>query len=234
MVRSSRGWGKRGKLVRFVGILLGCAVILGAGVLIWANQVVSRAGKERICSLEEAKSYGADAILVLGAGVREDGSPSLMLRDRLDEAATLYRAGAAPKILASGDHGTTEYDEVNVMRRYLLEAGIPEEDIFLDHAGFSTYESMLRAKEVFLAKRLLVVTQRYHLSRALYIGEKIGLSAAGVPAADISYRGNALRNAREVLARCKDVITVWLNSPPKYLGEVIPLTGDGRVTWDQQ
>ena len=93
---------------------------------------------------EEIKSFSADCILVLGAGVKEDGTPNYMLEDRLSAALALYRVGAAPKLLLSGDHGRKQYDEVNAMKKYMIDAGVPEEDLFLDHAGFSTYETMYR------------------------------------------------------------------------------------------
>ena len=111
-------------------------------------------------NIEASEPY--DCILVLGAGVNED-EPSDMLRDRLDTAIELYNTGIAPKILMSGDHGCEDYDEVNVMKNYAIAKGVPSEDIFMDHAGFSTYESLYRAKAVFGAERVVVVSQKYHL-----------------------------------------------------------------------
>ena len=132
---------------------------------------------------------GYDCILILGAGVHEDGKPSLMLKDRLERGIDLYKAGISEKIIVSGDHGTVGYDEVNVMKNYLIDAGIPSENIFMDHAGFSTYESIYRARDIFCVKSMVIVTQKYHLYRALYIAKEFGLDAVGVPAAEIKYYG---------------------------------------------
>ena len=171
-------------------------------------------------------------IIVLGASVHDDGTPSLMLRDRLDKAIELYEAGAAPKILVSGDDGQVEYNEVEVMKNYLLEAGVPAEDIFMDHAGFSTYETMYRARDVFGVSRAIVVTQRYHEYRALYIGNKLGLDVCGVYARDVRYAGQSYRDVREVLARCKDFVKCIYQPKPTYLGDPFDITGDGRATWN--
>ncbi len=155
-----------------------------------------------------------------------------MLQDRLETGIALYEDGAAPKLLMSGDHGRKEYDEVNLMKEYALERGVPSEDVFMDHAGFSTYESMYRARDIFCAEKVIVVSQRYHLPRALYAAEKLGLEAYGVPAQDVEYRGQAYREFREMLARAKDFCTAMLELPPQYLGEEIPITGNGNLTND--
>ncbi|MBQ3924202.1 MAG: YdcF family protein, partial [Firmicutes bacterium] len=132
--------------------------------------------------------------MVLGAEVKPDGTPSKMLKDRLDKAIELYRNGAAPKLLMSGDDGQVEYNEVKVMMQYAVDAGVPEKDIFLDHAGFSTYESMYRARDVFGVSSMVVVTQKYHEYRALYIAESLGIDVRGVPAEEVDYMGQGYRN----------------------------------------
>lgn len=200
--------------------------ILTAAVL---NLYVIRTTADRIFASQVPES-GADCILILGAGVRADGSPSDMLSDRVQTGLSLYRSGAAPKLLMSGDHGRTDYDEVACMLSLALEDGVPAEDVFLDHAGFSTYESLVRAKEVFGAERVVIVSQKYHLHRALYIADSLGLDAVGVSADLRSYRGQRMRDIREAAARVKDVLSVWLEADPTYLGETIDLSGDGRVT----
>ena len=177
-----------------------------------------------------SKGGGFDCILVLGCGVRDDGSPSPMLKDRVLTAVELYKAEAAPKLLMSGDHGRDDYDEVNVMKQLAMEEGVPSEDIFMDHAGFSTYESMYRAAEIFEVKRTVVVTQKYHLYRALYDAEKLGISAYGCVADKRSYAGQSMRELREIAARDKDVLQSLLKPEPEYLGETIPVSGDGNVT----
>lgn len=174
----------------------------------------------------------ADCILVLGCGVRPDGTPSLMLTDRLETGIALYRAGVAEKLLMSGDHGTEDYDEVNTMKNIAKENGVPSADIFMDHAGFSTYDSVYRAKEIFCAKKVIIVSQKYHLPRALYVAEKLGLDAYGVAAADVSYRGQGYREVREMLARAKDFCNAALKRKPRLLGDAIPVSGNGDSTND--
>lgn len=174
----------------------------------------------------------ADCILVLGAGVR-NGAPSPMLQDRIDCGIGLYKQGVAPKIIMSGDHGRKDYDEVNVMKDCAIESGISSEDVFMDHAGFSTYESMYRAKEIFKVEKMVIVTQKYHLFRALYIADKLGIEAVGVACDIRSYRGAEYREIREVLARTKDFFGCIFKPEPTYLGEAIPITGDGNLTNDK-
>ncbi len=187
---------------------------------------------QRILPQEEVVRSHADCILVLGAGITPDGRPSYMLRDRLDKGIELYEAGVAPKLLLSGDNGQERYDEVNAMKQYVLERGIPETDIFLDHAGFSTYESMYRAKAVFQVENAIVVTQKYHLYRSLYIAEQLGLETTGISALERRYVGQWGRDVRELLARNKDFVQTIFKPEPRFLGEVIPISGDGRLTHD--
>ena len=172
-----------------------------------------------------------DCIIVLGAGVRGN-SPSPMLQDRLDTAIELYK-NVASKIIMSGDHGRKEYDEVNIMKDYAIKAGIPSENIFMDHAGFSTYESIYRAKEIFKVKKAIIVTQEYHLYRALYIAKHLGIEAYGVSADIRLYRGQVYRELREILARNKDFISCIIKPNPTYLGESIPVNGNGDMTNDK-
>ncbi|UWP60727.1 SanA/YdcF family protein [Ruminococcus gauvreauii] len=180
-----------------------------------------------------AKKTGADGILILGAAVWEGQKPSHMLHDRLLTGISLYRRGAAPKIIVSGDHGRPDYDEVNVMKDFAMRCGVPSEDIFMDHAGFNTYDSMYRAREVFQAERLIVVTQRYHLYRSLYTARRLGLAAYGVCADRRPYTKRLHRNIRELLSRDKAVVMTFLKPKPKYLGPVIPITGNGDLTNDR-
>lgn len=167
---------------------------------------------------------------MLGCGVKSDGTPSDMLEDRLIRGIELYKAGAASKLLMSGDHGSDEYDEVGAMKRYAIEAGVPAEDIFMDHAGFSTYESIYRAKEIFGVKKLIIVTQEYHLYRALYIAQSLGMEAYGVASDYRTYAGQSMRDVRELLARCKDFFISILRPKPTYMGDEIPINGNGNVT----
>lgn len=195
------------------------------------NGYVIQSTKGKILSVDEAaKVQNADCILVLGCGVWSDGTPSAMLEDRLKQAITLYTNGAAPKLLMSGDHGHTDYDEVNTMKNYAMQAGVPSEDIFMDHAGFSTYESVYRAKSIFQAEKILIVTQEYHLHRALHIAKALGVEAYGVSADLRDYSGQFYRDVREILARNKDVLTGIFKPKPTYSGKPIPVWGDGNLT----
>ena len=224
-MRTKYKWLKRGILALF------CLGITGTAVVFGLSSYIKKETAEKIITAEEATD--ADCILVLGCGVREDGSPSLMLRDRLEKGIELYEAGTAPKLLMSGDHGRKDYDEVNLMKSYAMGKGVPSEDIFMDHAGFSTYDSMYRARDIFCAEKVIVVSQEYHLYRALYLAEKLGLEAYGVPAQDVNYRGQDYREFREILARAKDFCTAAIQPEPKYLGEKIPVSGNGDLTNDK-
>lgn len=186
----------------------------------------------RITSTPE-NLHDIDCILVLGAKADESG-PSPILEDRLNEGVILYKSGIASKIIMSGDHGRKGYDEVNAMKAFAIEKGIPSEDIFMDHAGFSTYDSIYRTKAIFNAKKIVIVSQKYHLYRALYIAESLGLEAYGV-ASDLRYHSGATgREIREILARDKDVVKSFFKLKPKYLGETIPVSGNGDITNDKE
>lgn len=214
-------------------ILLGCLCVIGAAAVFGVSAYVERHTAGRILSAEEAAGLDADAVLVLGCGVRADGTPSQMLRDRLDAGIALYEAGASARLLMSGDHGRVEYDEVNLMKAYAMARGVPSDAVFMDHAGFSTYDSLYRAQAIFGAEKVIIVTQPYHLPRALYIAERLGLEAYGVGAAEISYRGQTYRDLREAVARAKDFVLAWVQPEPKYLGEEISLRGSGDATNDK-
>jgi len=174
-----------------------------------------------------------DCIIVLGAGIWGDG-PSPMLEDRLLEGISLYEDNVASKIIMSGDHGRNDYDEVNVMKKYAIEKGISSNDIFMDHAGFATYDSIYRAKEIFEAKKIVIVTQEYHLYRALYIANSLGIEAYGIPSNPRSYSGQFMREIREILARDKDFVKCLFKPKPTFLGDTIPVSGDGDVTNDDK
>ena len=164
---------------KVLSLLLALAAAALSAILVVSACVADIAAPRLLSAAQAAELKGVDCILVLGCQVLDDGTPSLMLRDRLDTAIALYEAGAAPKLLMSGDHSREDYDEVGAMKRYAMAAGVPSEDIFLDHAGFSTYESIYRAKALFGAEKILIVTQEYHLYRAVYIAQKLGLEAWG-------------------------------------------------------
>jgi len=215
-----------------LGIFLLIAMIVFIIVILLINRHVKTSTQNQIIGDNDySKLEDIDCIIVLGAGIWGD-KPSPMLEDRLLEAVSLYNK-VSPKIIMSGDHGREEYDEVNIMKAFAIEQGVPSEDIFMDHAGFSTYESLYRAKEVFEAKKVVIVTQKYHLYRALYIANQLGIEAYGVGSDPRRYVGEAYREFREILARNKDFFGCIIKPKPTYLGETIPVYGSGDLTNDK-
>ena len=170
--------------------------------------------------------------LILGAKVNADGSMSDVFMDRTLKALELYKAGKVDKLLVSGDHGLAEYDEVNAVKNFLLKRGVGKKDIFLDYAGFDTYDSIYRAREIFQVDSLVIVTQEFHLPRAVYIARALGIEASGYVADRQEYVKASLFALREALARVKAFGNVILGSEPKVLGEAIPIYGDGTASWD--
>ena len=224
---------KNKKWLKWTIIILLCLGLLGTITLIGINCHVKSVADSRIITAEQCMQLeDIDCIIVLGCQVKEDGTLSHMLRDRLSRGVELYQMGAAPKLLMSGDHGRKAYNEVGAMKQYAIDNGVPSEDVFMDHAGFSTYETVYRAKEVFQARRVIIVTQQYHLYRALYIADSLGLEAYGVSADHRTYAGQTMRDIREVLARVKDFAMCIFEPKPTYLGEEIPITGNGDLTND--
>ncbi len=208
-------------------------VLLSIVGILTVNFYVILSTKDRIISIEEAKKLNdIDCILALGAGVYQN-KPRPMLEDRILMGIDLYNNKVAPKIIMSGDHGQEDYDEVNVMKNYAVDAGIDSSDIFMDHAGFSTYDSIYRLKEIFEVDKVVIVTQKYHLYRALYIAKELGIEAYGVSSNLREYPGQFKREIREILARDKDLVKTIFKPSSTYIGEVIPVTGDGDITNDK-
>lgn len=195
------------------------------------NSYVILSTRKKFMNADEINKDIYDCILVLGAGIKKN-NPSPMLEDRLKTAIELYERGIAPKILVSGDHENYNYDEVNVMKNYLIENGIPSSDIFMDHAGLSTYDSIYRAKKIFKSNKIIIVTQKYHIYRSIYIAKSLNIKALGVPANKREYYGQTKRDIREIAARIKDFFKCIIRPNSTYLGEVIPISGDGDVTND--
>jgi len=208
-----------------VGVACGLLLVGVPNLLVWLG------GRSPVTQ-DPARVPHAQAALVLGAQVMPNGAPSSMLSDRITAAAELYKAGRVDKLLLSGDHSRVKYDEVGTMRRILLAQGIPAEDIFTDHAGFDTWDSAQRARRVFDVSSAVVVTQRFHMARALYDARRAGLHATGY-AADRRDYGRVLRRlqVREAAARVKTLGDAVTGADPHFLGPTIPITGDGRTSW---
>ncbi len=212
-----------------LGIAIGLFSLCFLAVAV-PNIVVCASVNENILTAEEIAETDFDCILILGAGVRPDGTPSPMLADRLTVGVSLYHGGFSDRVLVSGDHMNHDYNEVAVMKRFAIDADVPSEVIFSDHAGISTYDSVYRAKEIFGAKKILIVTQEYHLYRALYIAESLGIEAYGVSADLRPYSAQWTRDIRELAARTKDFLYCIGKPEPKYLGASIDLSGNGDIT----
>lgn len=209
------------------------ALIIIILMFLTINTYVKQSTKKQIIENKEYSDLeNIDCILVLGAGIWGD-KPSPMLEDRLLQAIELYKDNVSAKIIMSGDHGRVDYDEVNIMKNFAIEKGVPSEAIFMDHAGFSSYESIYRAKEIFGTKKIVIVTQKYHLYRALYIANKLDVEAYGVGSDPRKYVGATYRELREILARNKDFVKCIFKPEPTYLGDTIPVSGSGDVTNDK-
>ena len=224
-------------MYKFLKVLKRIVVILLITILIFivgitgVNIYVVQSTKDNVLTVSEAAELDdVDCIIVLGASVVDGNRPSAMLAERLDKGVELYFAGCSDKILMSGDHCGEYYNEVSVMKEYAVNAGVHSSDIILDHYGISTYDTMYRAKEVYGAKKVVIVTQKYHLSRSMYIAESMGMEVYGVPTEDVKHSGQFKRDVREVFARVKDVGKCLVKSKSKYSGESVSLDIDGDLT----
>jgi SanA protein len=208
-----------------LGLVLGGLLVVGI-----ANAIVLMDGRGDHRGLNSLPH--AQAALVLGAQVMPSGKPSVMLADRIAAAADLYKAHKVDKLLLSGDHGQWSYDEVGAMRRALLADGVKPQDVFTDHAGFDTWDSAQRARRVFDVQSVIVVTQSFHMARALYAAREAGLKATGYSADRRKY-GHILQRleVRELFARVKVIADAATGAGPRFLGPEIPITGDGRKSW---
>ena len=200
------------KLLKFFKII----ILLTALFLLVTNLYVIFSTEEKIIDAQDSSSLkNINYILVLGAGIKNK-HPSPMLEDRLKLGSLLYQDKISSKILVSGDHISDDYDEVSVMKNYLLENNIPEKDILMDNFGISTYDSLYRAKYIYHAKNILIVTQKYHLYRALYIASSLDINAYGYPANQREYTNQETREIREILARSKDFIKSFIKVSSTY------------------
>lgn len=210
--------------IMIIGIIILMIAIFSLNIYVVNNTKNEIVKEENVSNIE-----GVDCILILGAGIWGD-KPSPMLEDRLKEGIVLYKQGTTKKIIMSGDHSREDYDEVKIMKEYAESEGVPSEDIFMDHAGFSSYDSVYRAKEIFGVQKMIIVTQKYHLYRSLYIAKKLGIEAYGIESNLRTYPGQVFREIREILARDKDYFKCIMKPEASIMGEKISLDGSGDIT----
>lgn len=220
----------KNKFIKSIIIAVLCVCLLGGVALVGVNAYMISYVQDYILTEDDLKNDSFDCIMVLGAGLW-DGEPSPMLQERLDFGLAAYETGCSEKLLMSGDHGRKEYDEVNKMKDIAIENGVLADKVFLDHAGFSTYESMYRARDIFQVEKMVIVTQKYHLYRAVYNARKLGIDAYGFAADRLRYP--VYNDVREALARTKDFFYCIIQPEPTYLGEAIPISADGSLTDDK-
>ena len=221
----------KNKALKRVIIAVLCVCLLGGVAVVGINAYIISYVSDYILTEEDLKNEKFDCIMVLGAGLW-DGEPSPMLQERLDFGLIAYETGCTDKMLMSGDHGREEYDEVNKMKDVAIEKGVLADNIFMDHAGFSTYESMYRARDIFKVQKMVIVTQTYHLYRAVYDARKLGIDAYGFAAERLDYP--ITNDIREALARVKDFFYCIIEPEPTYLGEEIPISASGSLTDDKE
>ena len=220
----------KNKIFKKIIIAILCICLLGGIAVVGINAYMISYANKYILTEEDLKSEDFDCIMVLGAGLW-DGEPSPMLQERLDFGLIAYETECSEKLLMSGAHGRKEYDEVNKMKEVAVQNGVLADNVFMDHAGFSTYESMYRARDVFQVEKMVIVTQEYHLYRAVYNARKLGIDAYGFAADRLEYP--IYNDVREALARLKDFFYCIVEPEPTYLGEVIPISASGSLTDDK-
>ncbi len=213
-------------------VAIGAAALftLGAVVVAAANMIVLIRADGDVRSVA-SDSDPATVAIVLGAQVKPDGTMSAMLADRVDQGAALWHDGKVSRILVSGDHGAWRYDEPTTMRRALIEAGVPKDAIFTDHAGFDTRASMERARRIFGIRDAIVVTQGFHMKRALYLARNAGIEADGLTSDLREYGGQGIKSSvREVASRVKAVLETTVDTPVTG-GPPVPITGPAKASW---
>ena len=221
----------KNKALKVVIIAVLCIGLLGGAAVVGINAYMISYVSDYILTEEDLEKQNFDCVMVLGAGLW-DGDPSPMLQERLDFGLIAYETGCTEKMLMSGDHGRKEYDEVNRMKDVAIENGVSADNVFMDHAGFSTYESMYRARDVFQVEKMVIVTQKYHLYRTVYDARKLGIDAYGFAAERLNYP--FYNDVREALARTKDFFYCIIQPKPTYLGDPISIHANGSLTDDKE
>jgi len=214
------------RIVRWLRRMILIFGTLGLLAVLLPRLITSLYAMNRIYPVE--KSPAERVAVVFGAGLRRDGTPTPILRDRVETAATLYFSGKVEKILLSGDNRFEDYNEPEAMRQYALSLGVPGDALALDYAGRRTYDTCYRARAIFGVKSALLVTQKFHLPRALFICNALGVKAVGVQANNRQYWNRSLLiwNFREQLATLGAFFDVFVATPPPVLGDPEPLFVD--------
>lgn len=213
-----------------IAIILAILILTGIIAVSFMNILIIAKADDYIISAEEAKDLNADCIIVLGALVYQDGSLSDILQHRVMTGVELLNMGASDRLLMSGDNSRETYNESAAMKSYAVKMGVAGEKVFQDYAGFSTYETMYRARDIFQAKRVIIVTQKFHISRAVFLARSLGLEAYGVTCDRGTYKNEFLNNLRETGARVKSIYSAVVKPKPTYLGDAIPISGNGNDT----
>ena len=218
-----RRWPRLSKAAALGGVSIVVAIGLVNAYLLFSTEGESTA--------EVAAVPQTEVAIVPGALVKPDGRMSLMLADRVRQAVALWRAGKVDRILVSGDHHTWAYDEPDTMRKALVRAGVPGGVVFEDHAGFDTWATMVRARGVFGVRTAVVVTQGFHMPRALYLARAAGVEATGLTSDLHPYGAQGVKSSlREALSRVKAIADTTLDTAAVG-GPLLPIGGDGRVSW---
>ena len=214
------------KAVKLVFKFIKIAILLGLAILILPRLVTGLYAFQRTYTTITIPA--APAAIVFGAGLWRDGTPTTVLRDRISTAAQLYFSGKVQKILMSGDNSYLDYNEPGAMREYALSLGVPETAIVLDYAGRRTYDTCYRARAIFGLQEVILVTQSFHLPRALYTCNLLGLKAVGVASDLRDYnRGSWLYwNLRELPASLTALLDVHILRPVPILGQAEPIFPD--------
>jgi SanA protein len=216
------------KVLKLCLKIIKVALVIGLAALILPRLITALYSSSRVYNIEDVPSR--PVAIVFGAGLWRDGTPTTVLRDRISTAAELYFSGKVEKILMSGDNRFLDYNEPGAMKAYALSLGVPEAAIVLDYAGRRTYDTCYRAKAIFGLQKVILVTQRFHLPRALYTCNGLGLESIGVPADQREYRRASVLywNLRELPATLTALLQVNIFRPEPVLGQPEPIFPEGN------